>query len=1023
MLVRIITFFVLFYSTLSLHEDQIGKFDWRQQYIGNAEHYAISHRGSKHPFLYLGSESHVLGALDARNGSLVWRQALEEDGRFLSINICEKYLFTLSLRYRPLLRAWSSKTGHLIAEFPFKSDSQNGNLICDEGEGSLFVVLTDKFIKMDVSPPALSSVKALPSDLSQYSNLIASTVQSGVLIAVASASCLPNILSRVVWNMGADEQSELDLSHSLIYAPTDVLLDKCILSKSVLACIGERLNNIPILLSLQFANSSTWNVVDLASHPLSLVEPVDGRIFVKLPTEQVAVFTLEKNTNSLRSAYNVNDVTAFAAHRDQTICLKQSRLKHFNNVQLTVIDAHSGLTVAWDFPEFLNLSRHHGGIKEAAVLPDQKGLLIFTEDHAVQVFSKKGDQLWLREESLAHITSVEMVDLPVSAQEATMQEEFGQSNAGVLELFINRIRSQVHQLSVAFNSWWNRRSMATLDGHGDGFTPLTRDVHNLHKMLLTVTSVGKIFGIESSRGRIVWEYFVPGTRPSNTSVQHLFAQRTTGHFPLTPVACVLLETQEPPTLQSVLLYLDPILGVPLNAQTLKPAATVEDAMVRLPRRIKLAALVPTAALRPLSGSNPTVEGEAEAEATNHVRPLCVVMEDLSVMLLPPALSTINPRNLLPSHGLYIFALNTEPAAVSGYRVMAIAKTTTALTAQPLWHMHLSSEDYPQRILQAAVHPLNEHVYSIGRVLGDRNVLYKYVNPNLLAVMTGGVSNVKSGLPLISLYLIDTVAGQIIHSVVHQRASEPTSLVVSENWVLYSVYNQRSLRTEFTVMELFEPLHTTENLVPSPWDILVHSLVPPSSSAKSDDHNRQFSSLRRAAHSAHGGSDGVLIPDILQRAFILGSPLRSGALAVSLTERGITAKSLLFGLETGNLLELPKSLVDPRRSLDVTPELQEEGLEPYAPELPMSTLAVISYNLTLERIQRIYTAPSGLESTSLVFAHGLDLFFTRIAPSKTYDMLRDDFDYYFISMIVVGMTVASYVTKHFATRRELARAWQ
>ena len=79
---------------------------------------------------------------------------------------------------------------------------------------------------------------------------------------------------------------------------------------------------------------------------------------------------------------------------------------------------------------------------------------------------------------------------------------------------------------------------------------------------------------------------------------------------------------------------------------------------------------------------------------------------------------------------------------------------------------------------------------------------------------------------------------------------------------------------------------------------------------------------------------------------------------------------LVGLESGNLLELPKSLLDPRRSLNVTPELQEEGLEPYAPELPLSTLAIISYNLTLERIQRIHTAPSGLESTSLVFAHGL-----------------------------------------------------
>lgn len=82
--------------------------------------------------------------------------------------------------------------------------------------------------------------------------------------------------------------------------------------------------------------------------------------------------------------------------------------------------------------------------------------------------------------------------------------------------------------------------------------------------------------------------------------------------------------------------------------------------------------------------------------------------------------------------------------------------------------------------------------------------------------------------------------------------------------------------------------------------------------------------------------------------------------------------LLFavGLEAGNILELPKSLLDPRRTLEHTPQLQEEGLEPYAPELPMSTLAIISYNHTLERIKRIHTAPSGLESTSLVFAHGL-----------------------------------------------------
>lgn len=122
-----------------------------------------------------------------------------------------------------------------------------------------------------------------------------------------------------------------------------------------------------------------------------------------------------------------------------------------------------------------------------------------------------------------------------------------------------------------------------------------------------------------------------------------------------------------------------------------------------------------------------------------------------------------------------------------------------------------------------------------------------------------------------------------------------SLITFHFHFQYSVYNQRSLRNEFTVMELFEPKQTTDNLVPSPWEIMISSLLPSTSSAfldKRDNHNH-FSSLSRAAHSAHGGkNEGVLIPDLLQRVFILASPLRSGALAVSLTERGITAKSLL-----------------------------------------------------------------------------------------------------------------------------------
>ncbi|VDL64631.1 unnamed protein product [Hymenolepis diminuta] len=108
-------------------------------------------------------------------------------------------------------------------------------------------------------------------------------------------------------------------------------------------------------------------------------------------------------------------------------------------------------------------------------------------------------------------------------------------------------------------------------------------------------------------------------------------------------------------------------------------------------------------------------------------------------------------------------------------------------------MHLSSDDYHQRILRAAAHPSNEHVHSIGRILGDRNVMYKYINPNLLAVMTEGVSAME-GHSIISIYLVDTVAGRIIHSVVHRKAVKPTCVVVSENWFLEkSLYFSDGLR--------------------------------------------------------------------------------------------------------------------------------------------------------------------------------------------------------------------------------------
>lgn len=61
---------------------------------------------------------------------------------------------------------------------------------------------------------------------------------------------------------------------------------------------------------------------------------------------------------------------------------------------------------------------------------------------------------------------------------------------------------------------------------------------------------------------------------------------------------------------------------------------------------------------------------------------------------------------------------------------------------PIWTVNLGSADNEQKITQIAAKNSIERVHSQGRVLADRSVLYKYVNPNLIAVVTEGTDSIQ-----------------------------------------------------------------------------------------------------------------------------------------------------------------------------------------------------------------------------------------------------------------------------------------
>jgi hypothetical protein len=58
----------------------------------------------------------------------------------------------------------------------------------------------------------------------------------------------------------------------------------------------------------------------------------------------------------------------------------------------------------------------------------------------------------------------------------------------------------------------------------------------------------------------------------------------------------------------------------------------------------------------------------------------------------------------------------------------------------------------------------------------------------------------------------------------------------------------------------------------------------------------------------------------------------------------------------------------------------------------------------------------------MLAYGLDLFYTRLTPSGTFDVLKDDFDYPLISVVLLGLLIASFVLKRISRHQNLKQAW-
>ncbi|TNN76530.1 ER membrane protein complex subunit 1 [Liparis tanakae] len=868
---------ILLCSTVgAVFEDQVGKFDWRQQYIGKVRfsHFDAHVQSSKK--VLLATENNVFASINTRTGELFWRH-VDMTGPEGNIDALLHHGqdAVLVVGDGRQLRSWDINIGGLNWEIVLDSGSETVDFqaVYSGGNGEVYV--------LGVVPHS-------------HIAIVAYSLEDGEIIKQISveAPWLSNIQASCVV-IGRGMLTCVDSAAASLYT-----LD---------LHVQSQMTQIP-LQSLELEATPGFQPVLVSTQPNPARPPL-SEFFLQLGPEHHLLLQLNSGQIVTLRDFKPAMLVAFASPGEKTVAAVMSP-KNQTACSLNLFSAESGRRLL-DTTLIFNLDPYGGKPEKLHVQAflkkdDSVGyrVMVQSEDHTLTFIQQPGRVMWTREEALSDVVTMEMVDLPLTGTQAELEGEFGKKADGLLSMLLKRLSSQLILLQAWIGHLWklfyDARKPRSLVKNEVTIENLSRDEFNLQKMMVMVTASGKLFGIDSKTGTILWRHYLDNI-PSNAALK-LMVQRTTAHFPHPPQCTLLIKDKD--TGLATLHVFNPIFG-----------------------------------------------------KKSHVTPPALLQPMLQSLMLP--------------------VMDQDYAKV----LLLVDDQYKDLSTELIWEVVMPTE--VQRIVSVKGKRPNEHVHSQGRVMGDRSVLYKYLNPNLLAVVTES-TDLHPERSFIGILLIDGVTGRIIHEAVQRKTKGPVHVVHSENWVVYEYWSTKSRRNEFSVIELYEGME------------LYNSTV--------------FSSLDRP-HA----------PQVLQQSYIFPSSIST--MEATLTEKGITSRHLLIGLPSGGILSLPKMFLDPRRPEIMTEQSREENLIPYAPELLIRSEWFINYNQTVSRVRGIYTAPSGLESTCLVVAYGLDIYQTRVYPSKQFDVLKDDYDYMLISSVLFALFFATMISKRLAEVKLLNRAWR
>ncbi|KAJ7555394.1 hypothetical protein O6H91_05G035400 [Diphasiastrum complanatum] len=964
----------------ALYEDQVGMWDWYQQYIGKVTHAVFQTQGTGRKRVLVATDENVIASLNLRKGEILWRHALGETESINALEIAAgKYAVTLSAGCN--LRAWNLPDGTLIWETHLQTAASAVKLL---------------ILSTDINNDRTNDLLVVGGGLVQaISSVDGRLLWTADLADVGSGGFLPQETSvadkeHKLYALGFVGSSklgvaEIDLSTGAKTQYKEAELPEGFPISDLLA-VGESVVALDLAGSSIVSGTFTGKEkITLELTPVSSIyHDVSGNaqllslkargVFVISFKDEVIVVGVDSETGKLDLVEKFNQPIAISntlalSDEKQAIALVQ-HMDSDQTILLRVI-----ITDGWKdeiAKDVIKLEPQRGLLQtiflNSYTRTDKSHgfrALVVAEDDSLSLL-QQGEVVWSREDGLASILDARMAELPL--------ERAGVSVAQVEHSLEEWLKGHVLRLksTLMLASAEDVVALQAVRLKNAEKTKMTRDHNGFRKLIILLTKSGKLFALHSGDGHVVWSLLIPALRsehrtPKPEPVKLLPWRKPHQHaLDDSPVFLVVGRLGPGPNAPGVLSWVDAYSGRELHS-------------LKLTYPIKQVLPLPI-----LDSLEQRLHLFVDGETNVHLFPNTA-----------ESLSLFNNQ----SQNVYFYDVNKDEGVIKGFRITDHIEDFVFST-RLLWSVVFPSDS--EAIATTATRNSDEVVHTQAKVLGDRNVLFKYLNKNIVFVTTvapGPSSKVGLAAPEDSwlvAYLIDTITGQVLHRVTHQDVQGPVHAVLSENWVIYHYFNLRAHRYELTVMEFYDNSRAETK------GVLQYII---------------------GRHNASAPFSSYTYPniDVKSQSYFFTSSVKK--MAVTMTARGITSRQLLIGTNCDQVLALDKRFLDPRRSINPTAMEREEGILPLTDGLPIYPQSYVTHSYRLEGLRGILSVPARLESPSLVFAYGLDLFYTRLAPSRTYDSLTEDFSYALLLITMIVLVVAIGVSWVMSKRKELADKWK